>query len=463
MRFLAILAAKIVIFMTKITNSGSGTTLPGLVAEKIYPNIIADLVKRFKYTPIVITGTNGKTTVAKMLAEILTEDGFKVLYNSSGSNMTRGIASALLFESNLFGTRMQSDIAVFEIDEATMAQAMPYVKPGIVVVNNLFRDQLDRYGELDKTAAIIGRSIKGFTNLTVLLNADDPLVASLAGYVDGRVEYFGVNSTDIKAVSSAAMDSKDCVNCGHELKYKNRYFGHLGIWECPNCKNARPKLNHGADNVVIHPGSSEFSLNLAGEELKIKIPLTGLYNVYNALAAAGAAKIACCAGPATIHALGNFAAAFGRMELVEKDGKKAMLLLVKNPTGASQSLSAVLADGLPKKIVMALNDNFADGTDVSWIWDIDIESQNTKDVTFYATGIRSEDMALRLKYAEIPTENVKYYKDIKECTKQALNDAATGEVVYILPTYTALMEVRSMFESENNNLSNLGKATKRGL
>jgi lipid II isoglutaminyl synthase (glutamine-hydrolysing) len=462
MKLLAIWLGKLSLLATRVLHFGSGTTFPGLLAQRIDSRIISKLTKNLRDGAIVVTGTNGKTTTAKMLTEILKEDGFSVLNNQSGSNLTRGIASALVSSSNLFGTNLSADIGVFEVDEATMAEAMTKIRPKIVVVTNLFRDQLDRYGELDKTAEIIGKSLRGFSNMTVLLNADDPLVAKLADYVEGEVKYFGIEDPKLSTRSTAAMDSKDCLVCGHELDFSTRYFGHLGDWECPNCGNKRPKIDYSASDVEITPRNSKFKLKI-GEELKVEMPITGLYNVYNALTAAATAKIACCAGPATVHALKHFAAAFGRMEILDIAGKKAMLLLVKNPTGANQALAAVLSDDKPKSILLCLNDNFADGTDISWIWDVDFEIFDLDEHTFFCSGIRAADMALRLKYAGVREKKINIVEDVVEASEELTAQLTSGEMAFVLPTYTAMMEIRSAFTEGKDVLSNLGNVTKHGV
>jgi len=463
MKLVAIIVAKILIFLTRIFRQGSGTALPGLIAEKIDPNIIRKISSRLKNGVIIVTGTNGKTTTAKMLTEILYEEGFKVLHNPSGSNLTRGVASALVQSVNIFGTGLNSDIAVFEIDEATMPEAMTKLRPKIVLVTNLFRDQLDRYGELDKTADIIGGSLRGFTDISLILNADDPLVSNLAKYTEGKVYYYGLSANDLNTQSKAAMDSKDCLDCGHELDYINRFFGHLGIWSCPNCKKKRSDLNFSAIGLKMEPESSEFELALGEEKIKISMNIGGLYNIYNALSAASAAKVACCGGPAVAQALREFSSAFGRMETIEQNGKKATILLVKNPTGASQALETIFLNKEPKIIHLALNDNFADGTDISWIWDIDFENLNLDGNLFICSGIRASDMALRLKYAGVLASNYVIESDSVKAAQLLFEKITEIQKGYIFPTYTAMMEIRGAFKIEGDELNDLGKVTKRGL
>lgn len=463
MKLFAIWLGKIALILTRVLHVGSGTTFPGLLAERIDRNIIRKLSEKLTYGAIIITGTNGKTTTAKMLTEILCAEGFSVLHNPSGSNLTRGIASALIHSTNFLGTKLNADVAVFEIDEATMPEATTKIRPKVVLVTNLFRDQLDRYGELDKTAAIIGSSLRGFSDLTTVLNADDPLVVSLSEYSEGKVVYFGVEDKNISTDSKAAMDSKDCLVCGHELSYENRYFGHLGIWKCPKCKNTRPKPKFTIEEIKLTPESTNFTLNMASEKLKVDMQIPGLYNAYNALSAASVAEVVGGGGPAIVEALRNFSAAFGRMEYLNISGKKAMLLLIKNPTGANQSLSAVFSNDQKKNIFLALNDNFADGTDVSWIWDIDFESFNLAKTNIAVSGIRAEDMALRLKYAGVDSKNIGIEKNLIKAIQQFIKKVPENEICYILPTYTAMVEIRAAFSDKKDELSELGKVTKRGL
>lgn len=463
MKILAIIAGKIALLLTRLLKAGGGTTLPGFLAEHIDPIIVKKLAARLEHGVVVITGTNGKTTTAKMLTDILTEEGYRVLNNSAGSNLSRGVASALIKSSNIIGTRLAADIAVLEVDEATMPEITTKLRPALVIVTNLFRDQLDRYGELDKTAALIGGSLKGFPKMTTILNTDDPLVASLSECLEQEAGYFGITDKNIKTGSRAAMDSKDCVFCGHELTYTARYFGHLGMWDCENCKKARPIPNVTVSNIQVSPFNSKFELYLGKEKIDVQLNVPGLYNVYNALAAASAATALGVGVPAISHALRYCEAAFGRMELLMVNNRKIMTLLVKNPTGANQSLAAIYSDNPKKKVALILNDNFADGTDISWIWDIDFEYFKAEDSFFVVSGIRAEELALRLKYAGVAAKNVILEKDPVEAASKLAEKLEVDEVGYLLPTYTAMMEIRSHYTSSTDELCNLGKATKHGL
>lgn len=462
MKLLAIWVAKLTLALTRLFRLGEGTALPGWIAEKIDPRFINKIAGRLKHGIVVITGTNGKTTTVKMLVEILYEEGYRVLHNPSGSNLTRGVASSLIQSVNFLGTNFKADIAVFEIDEATMPEAMTKLRPKIVLVTNLFRDQLDRYGELDKTAEIIGKSLRGFSDLLVLLNGDDPLVSSLFKYSEGKVKFFGLGDSLLNTKSKAALDSKHCLECGHELSYLNSYFGHLGDWQCPKCQSKRPSLNYYAYNLELKPEASGFNINLHGEETSVILNIPGLYNVYNALAASALGDALDCKKSTISHALKEFSSAFGRLEKFKKENKEITLLLIKNPTGANQALETIFLNKKEKNILLALNDYFADGTDVSWIWDIDFENLDLDNNLFICSGVRAEDMALRLKYAGVKISKIILEKDLERATKLLLLKTSTAKLSYILPTYTAMMEIRNFFDTKDN-FANLGKVTKNGF
>jgi lipid II isoglutaminyl synthase (glutamine-hydrolysing) len=444
-KFIAILAAEFARFITQVTKRGSGSALPGVVAQKVDPNIIYKLAHMLPKGIIIVTGTNGKTTTAKMIAGILQESGTKVIYNFSGSNLSRGIASFLIQHTNFWGTKIDGEIGLFEVDEATMPEIVSMIQPNIIVVTNLFRDQLDRYGEVDKTASIIDKAIKMSPNSLILLNGDDPLVASL-GADNKNAAYFGID-TDYKTKSTGAIDSRNCISCGHELVFNPRYFGHLGNYNCPNCSFARPKINFSLRELKLHVEGSEAALYVGKDKVDIKITLPGLYNLYNALTAASVAKLIDVPGSVITHSLENITAAFGRMEKIKVDNKNIYLMLVKNPTGFTQTVETLTYDDKPKSVLLALNDNFADGTDISWIWDTEMEIATQNISSAIASGIRAEDMQLRLKYAGYDMKKVLLEKDLKTALDKGLAQLKADETLYILPTYTAMLEIRRILAS----------------
>ena len=445
-KFIAILAAEAARFISTITKRGSGSALPGLVAQKVDPQIIAKLAAKLPKGVILVTGTNGKTTTSKMIAGILEEAGHKVIYNFSGSNLSRGIASFLIQHTNFWGTKMDGELGLFEVDEATMPEIVNLIKPNIILVTNLFRDQLDRYGEVDKTAKIIGKALTMAPGATVLLNGDDPLVASLSEY-NQKALYFGIDAK-YETKSKGAIDSRNCLSCGHELVFSPRYFGHLGNYSCPNCTFKRPALNFSLTDLKFQVESSEATYNTNNEKTKITTKLPGLYNLYNALAAASISTLLDIPGPVISHALNDVSAAFGRMEKIKADNKSIYLMLVKNPTGFTQSIETLTYDDRPKHILIALNDKFADGTDVSWIWDAEMEIVRDLAPDITCSGIRGEDMLVRLKYAGFDMNKVSLEKDLSKALENALSNTPDGETLYILPTYTAMLAIRRNLASK---------------
>jgi UDP-N-acetylmuramyl tripeptide synthase len=445
MKFLAVIAGKIIILLSRLFKAGGGSALPGLVALRIDPRLIAKITSKLKHGTIVITGTNGKTTTAKYAAEILRESGYKVVHNRTGSNLVRGIASALIEQSTIFG-RTRGDIGLFEVDEATMPNAIPQLKPKIVLVTNLFRDQLDRYGELDTTARMIGSSIAPLQGAMVLLNADDPLVAWLARDVNerSRVAFFGLDEARYISTSRASMDSKDCIICGSELQFDRRFYGHLGLYSCPNCDFKRPPLDFEAHNIYLH-GVKNSSVTLRGSDksLDVALGLSGTYNVYNSLAAYALVSTLDVDERNISMALTNSDAAFGRMERFVVNGKETYLLLIKNPIGLTQIAETLSTDSEARNFMLVLNDNFADGTDISWIWDADISALPRHSNFIYTTGIRAGDMALRFKYEGFETGKIVLVETIDDAFEQALSRTGDGETLYVLATYTGMLHIRN--------------------
>lgn len=426
--FLSLFVAKFTRLLSRLTGRGGGSALPGLVAEKLDPNILGKFADHLPGGIILVTGTNGKTTATKMLTAILESKGHRVVSNRSGSNLTRGIVSSLTEQASLTG-KLPGDVGLFEVDEATMPAACQQLQPHVILVLNLFRDQLDRYGELDKTASLIGRGIES-TQAEVWLNADDPLVASLAKYSQSdRVHFFGVEHSDTqKLTHDVAADSDHCPVCGQALDYSAAFFSHLGHYSCSQGHFGRSKPEVALSQVGE-------KLTIAGQPARLALP--GLYNAYNALAAAAAASSLGISVKDALTALERVTAAFGRVEQFERNGRKVYLLLIKNPTGFNQVIQTFLQQKTVP-LLIAINDNFADGRDVSWLWDVGIEE--LADQAVICSGIRAYDMAVRLKYAgkrpEVETDLLKAFDRL-------LEQSEPGQTVYVLPTYTAMLELRN--------------------
>jgi UDP-N-acetylmuramyl tripeptide synthase len=450
---------------------GAGTSLPGLVAGWFDPGIVGYLASQLRHGSLVVTGTNGKTTTSGLLAYTLRDAGLRVWRNREGANLLRGVAAALVIRARPHGRlrRQGNAAAVFEVDEAAFPAVVAEARPRVVVVTNLFRDQLDRYGEVDTVIERWRAALAVLTaRSTLVLNADDPAVASLGDSFAGRVLFYGV--ADVQPAPGAdgtrgqptdeVIDTRTCPRCHAPLEYARRFYSHVGHWRCPACGSARPAPTIEARAVAAGLDGSIFSLVAPGNEAEINLPLPGLYNVYNAVAAYAAASVVGAGIAAARSALGRFAPAFGRGERVAVDGRAVRILLAKNPTGLNEVLRALatVSEGAGDcHLLLALNDQPADGEDVSWIWDANFEAVATLARTIVVSGTRACDLALRLKYAGIPiapadgkstTEPVRYaiQPDIATALDAALAQTGAGETLYIVPTYTAMLAVRAELE-----------------
>ena len=448
---LALAAAKGSGVAIRALGRGGGTAAPGLIADKIDPNLLAKITARLPLGSVVVAGTNGKTTTSRMIADVLEANGWRVAHNRSGSNLVRGVASALAEQSSLLGTP-NADIGVIESDEAALLEIARQVKPRMLVLNNLFRDQLDRYGELATIARSWRTAIAGLgPETTLVVNADDPTLADLAAGAAGRVITFGMEDRDPRHLLSAlphAVDATTCRSCGAGLEYAQLYSAHLGSWRCPGCGKARPALGiagtalalHGVDAVDVTVHRTGFDADL---QVRLRIP--GIYNAYNALAATAAATALEIDGEVITGALGAFQSAFGRIERVSIDGRTLVMALVKNPVGFNETLRMLTGNGeaLTTPTMIAINDRFADGRDVSWLWDVDFELLARGDAPLFTTGVRGADMANRLKYAGVDLSRIVVLPQEPDAAIDAFVAALPiGETGYVLPTYTAMLDLR---------------------
>ncbi len=435
---------------------GGGTAVAGLVALRVDPALAGRLAAQLGHGCALVTGTNGKTTTARMLAAAAREAGLRPLANPSGSNLMRGVATALLQETNALGRVRDaaSRLGVFEVDEATLPEAARALAPRAVVFTNLFRDQLDRYGEVDAVGGLWQRTVAQLPATTaVVLNIDDPAVASLAASATGPVLTYGID--DVRVAEEQlehASDYRFCLVCGEELSYEAAFYGHVGHWRCPACGRARPRPDVAATCVEL---ASERSTRLTlttpqgdpstafGTGLRVELPLAGLYNVENALAATAAAVALGLPLAAVERALATFRAAFGRQERFQVDGREVLVLLGKNPTGLNQVLRTIAAGTGDRHLLLFLNDGIADGRDISWIWDADYELVAGTTASAVVSGTRAEELALRLKYAKFHCEP-QIVHDANAALDAALGQTLPGETLYVVPTYTAMLQVRGL-------------------
>jgi lipid II isoglutaminyl synthase (glutamine-hydrolysing) len=427
---------------SRASGRGGGTTLPGRVLLRLEPEAIARLGRGLEASTIV-SATNGKTTTAGMLAAILAAEGRSPVHNRAGSNMTWGVATALLEQDGREG--------LFEVDEAWLPKVAAQLDPSLIVLGNLFRDQLDRYGEIETLADEWARTVADRTGLTgFALNADDPLIADLGRDPEEQpregVLYFGIDDpSQALPQLQHAFDAKHCRRCGHPYAYERAFVGHLGHYSCPNCGAERPRPDVAATKIELRGmDGSRSTLRTPEGEVTLELPLPGLYNVYNALAAIAAAIQLGVAVERSASALAGMKAAFGRVETIEVGGTPVSILLIKNPAGANEVLRTLRleAEGDGLDLWIALNDRIADGRDVSWIWDADFELLEGAVRRVVCAGTRAPEMALRLKYAGWPEEAIEVVPGI-EASLDAAVPGSSGRV-FALPTYTALLERRKL-------------------
>ncbi|HZU12899.1 MAG TPA: MurT ligase domain-containing protein [Chloroflexota bacterium] len=450
-RAAAVNAARLAAAVSRASGRG-GTALPGLVATAMDPDIIAALASQLPVGSVIVAGTNGKTTTSRMLAAIVTSAGMKPVRNESGSNLARGLAASLVRRAGPTGNLARADRAVglFETDEAALPAVIRSVRPRILVLLNLFRDQLDRYGEVATIAGLWKGALQELTGATIVANADDPLVAHLVQTTEAPHIFFGIQSApeSLSGLPHAA-DVKACPNCGAPIDFSVTFVGHLGHYICRTCGFSRPAPQVAAEDVRLNGvDGSLFAITDSDERISVALPLPGLYNVYNATAAAAAA---CALGIRLCEVragLENVTPAFGRMERLEIDGRHVYLALAKNPTGLNEVLRTIESVEQPLFLLPMLNDNIADGRDVSWIWDADVEMLRGRVASATFSGTRAADMALRFKYAGVtaPAGSALWSiePDPEHALRSALSATPRGERLFVLPTYTALLQMRGV-------------------
>ncbi len=380
---LAIVTAKTITGIVKSLKLGAASVLPGEIAQRFHPHLLDLLSSQFKQGIILVVGTNGKTTTSLLLRQILENNGYKIVHNSTGANLINGLITCLVNNSNLWG-KIDADYGILEVDENVLPLALKQCKPTHILGLNLFRDQLDRYGEVDTISYRWQNAIKTLNQDTfIILNGDDPTLCYLGQNLDKKVLFFGLNEPELYLEEIPhAVDSIYCPKCGYSLHYQGVYLSHLGDYDCPSCDFTKSKL--------------------AVNSQEWQQILIGIYNKYNTLAAGLVAEIIGVKREIINETITNFKAAFGRAEELKINGKKIRILLSKNPTGMNETIRTVndIKKEYPASTtLMILNDRTPDGTDVSWIWDVDTEKFVESGGNIIVSGDRVYDMALRLKYS----------------------------------------------------------------
>jgi UDP-N-acetylmuramyl tripeptide synthase len=437
-----IAAARTVGELARRAGRGGGTSLPGKVLTRLEPRAIERLGARLPAGCAVISATNGKTTTAAMAASVLERHGVTLVHNRAGANMAGGVASTLLAAARRRGA-IDGELGLFEVDEFWLDQVAAQLRPRAVVLGNLFRDQLDRYGELETIADRWAAMVSTLPDTARLqCNADDPLIADLGRDRPG-VTYFGVQD---RAMATAEMqhaaDSKHCRSCGAAYEYEAVYLGHLGLYTCPSCDRSRPEPDVFATRIELHgTRAASFELHTPAGSTAVELPLPGLYNVYNALAAASLC-LSLGVDVQTIAAgLASVSAAFGRAERVAIGDCELSILLMKNPAGANEILRTLALEPGELDLLAILNDRTADGHDISWVWDADFELLAGRARRVTCSGTRAAELALRLKYGGVDEERLHVVPELAAGLDQALGDCPDNRL-FALPTYTALLELR---------------------
>jgi lipid II isoglutaminyl synthase (glutamine-hydrolysing) len=419
--------------LSRLAGQGGGTTLPGKVLTAIDPGAIARLAEKLPDGSVMLSATNGKTTSAAMTASILASR-YRIAHNAAGANLASGVASALV-------AARDAELGLFEVDEAALPDLAGALRPRVICLGNLFRDQLDRYGELELIAERWRAMVAGLPADTLLVvNADDPLVADLAGS-HANSATFGVDDPSRRgAALQHAADSKYCVRCGAPYDYPAAYVGHLGDYHCRSCGHTRPSLDVAARAIESH-GLDGISFDLCVPEgvTRVRLQVPGVYNVYNALTAASVARGLAIPAAEIAGGLGRASPAFGRFERVAIDGKTLIVLLVKNPAGANETLRTLLQGGGPSVAVLALNDGIADGRDVSWIWDVDFEPLAVRLDRLVASGERADELALRFAYGGLDEASIEIVPELDAALDRGLELTEPGGDLVFLPTYTAML------------------------
>ena len=429
--------------LSRLAGRGGGTTIPGKLLWKLDPGAIDALARRLPRGSALVSATNGKTTTTSMVAEIL-RPTTRVAHNASGANLVSGVASTLL-------RGRDAELGLFEVDEAALSEVARRVEPKAVLLCNLFRDQLDRYGELELVAGRWRATVASLPNAALVVNGDDPQVGDLA---DGRSHSRVYGLDDPRHARPAlqhAADSKYCLRCGTPYVYAAAYVGHLGDYRCPHCGHQRPPLDVVGREIELR-GLEGASFTLAAREgdARVELSVPGLYNVYNAVGAASLALELGATLADVATGLQRFAAAFGRFERIRVGDRRLLMLLVKNPAGANEVVRTLLEASPPSIVVIALNDEIADGRDVSWIWDVDFEPLLDGIDTLIATGSRAEELALRFAYGGLPRDRIEVVGSLEAALDRGLELTPVGGELAILPTYTAMLALRRIVASRGH-------------
>ncbi len=460
---LALAAGKAAATASRVLGVGGGTSFPGAAARWIDPDVLQKAAAATDASKVVVTGSNGKTTTCRMLAALAHASGLKVIQNRTGSNLLQGVISAAVQATDLRG-RMDAQLLLLEVDEATVALVTPDVRPDTLLITNIFRDQLDRFGELYAMAKMLEAEIEALpASATVVLNGDDPLVASLAPGARARRLYYGIRADSADGAVNAdsaggagpqvpehAADAIRCVRCEHLLTYRAVHLSHLGDYRCEECGNARPDLDIAVTAVRASAAGSELTIETPAGTFPLQVPLPGVHNVYNAAAAFAGAMALSLPRPLepaeTRRAMAGLRPAFGRLEQIRAGDRQVVLAFVKNPTAYNATLREVLRRPGSKHVLAAHSNTVVDGEDFAWLWDVDLEQLVPQLASLVTSGTRAEEVALRFKYAGVRLSDIHMLHGRSAALDLALAETPKAEPLYIFAGYTPMRELRSIMQ-----------------
>lgn len=438
---LAIWACKLAIFSSRLLGK-QGSSMPGQLAMTICPQVLELLSAQVKKDIIVVCGTNGKTTTNNLLSAFIQSKGYRVVCNDYGANMIMGVCCAFAEKADLLG-RLNADYACLEVDEASSVKVLRHIKPTTMVITNLFRDQLDRYGEVELTLDYIRRALSLSPQTRLVLNGDDPLVAQLGENTDRICCYVGVDE-DTGAGQDETREGRLCMFCGKQLSYEYYHYSQLGKFHCPGCGFRRHTLDFRVHDVELSNGLA-FSLDYQGETALFQVNYRGFYNIYNIALSYCGAVLSLGEAPDHQAVLSAYQPQVGRMEAFTVCDKQVVLNLAKNPAGFNQAIAAVLTDAREKDVLIAVNDNPSDGRDISWLWDVDFERLISGGVRrLVVSGIRADELQLRMKYAGFAESNLLKVYDAKEALRALVQ--GEGTVCYALANYTATFPMQKILK-----------------
>jgi len=449
---LALAAGKAASKTSKVLGFGGGTSFPGRVARWVDPGVLQKVTAASDLRSVVVTGSNGKTTTCRILAALADAGGLEVVQNRSGSNLLQGVISAALLGADLRG-RLEAQLLLLEIDELVLSKVIPDLQPDTFVVTNIFRDQLDRFGELYSMARDIESVIEGLpASATVVLNGDDPLVASFAPAARAKRMYFGIrDDRPGSQLPEHAADTIRCVQCQHPLTYRAVHVSHLGDYECPECGNARPALDVAV--TAIQPSQrtgSEITVETPAGTFSLHVPLAGMHNVYNAAAALAGATTLELPQPLepsdARRAIDGVRPAFGRLEEIRAGDRRVMLAFVKNPTSYNTTMREVLRQPGRKHILAAHSNTVVDGEDFAWLWDVELEQLVPQMASLTVSGTRAEEVALRFKYAGADPATMQVIPDRAAALDMALAGTPSAEPLCVFAGYTPMRELRNVMQ-----------------